>query len=298
MTRPAGCWIDGRFLEAPSVPAADRGLLYGEAVFETLLVANGRPFRLDAHLARMQASVAALGLPSPAGEWTRAVEKALGVLARRLGGVRGRARLTLTAGDAEADGDPAAPPPGPGRLILTVSPYSGLPGHLMRAGAAAALAGPVAGGQDLALARHKTVAYLPHLRTLRAARAAGYDEGLRCDHRGRLLGGSRSNLFLVRNGRLLTPGREGGCLPGITRAIVLDEVAPDLEVPIEEIELERADLERADEAFLTNSLWGVLPLARLGARTLPSAAPGSVSRALASGYQSALERECASHGSQ
>ena len=175
-----------------------------------------------------------------------------------------------------------------------VCPYSGLPGHLMRSRAAAALAGPVAGGEDLALARHKTVAYLPHLRTLRAARAAGYDEGLRCDHRGRLLGGSRSNLFLVRNGRLLTPGRDGGYLPGITRAIVLGEVAPDLEVPVEETELERADLERADEAFLTNSLWGVLPLARLGACTLPSAAPHSITRALASGYLSALERECGS----
>ncbi|MFQ5720273.1 MAG: aminotransferase class IV, partial [Acidobacteriota bacterium] len=64
MTGPDG-WLDGRFVSAIRLPATDRGVLWGEGLFETVGLVAGRPFRLEAHLDRLAASVRALGLPAP-----------------------------------------------------------------------------------------------------------------------------------------------------------------------------------------------------------------------------------------
>ena len=296
--KPRSCaWVDGRFVPASSVPITDRGFLWGEGLFETLRVVGGSPFRLAAHLARLQASAVALELPLPAGDWTAGVADALDRLVSDLVEGAGRVRLTLTAGDAARSGDPADPPQGPARLFLAVTPYAGPPVALVREGAAAAL--PVGGrgaAPDLAGetgdAGHKTIGYLPHLRVLRAARAAGFDEGLRGTAAGQIVGGSRANLFLVAGGRLVTPAVGTGCLPGITRAVVLAELAEEVGLPAGEAPIGPAELDRAEEAFLTNSLWGILPLARLGDRALASAAPGSVTRSLVCSYESLLATEC------
>ena len=89
MTEPLLTWMDGsppgRDLK---LPLNDRGLLYGEGLFETLLVISGKPFRLVAHLDRLQRSAVALSLPLPTAGWRGRLESALAVMAGALGADR------------------------------------------------------------------------------------------------------------------------------------------------------------------------------------------------------------------
>ncbi|MFQ5669193.1 MAG: aminotransferase class IV [Acidobacteriota bacterium] len=266
MTRPHTIWMEGPSVSSSRacLPVSDRGVLYGEGLFETILVRAGRAFCLRAHLGRMAASAQALGLPLPEPGWEKRVCRALGKMAADLGDRWGRARLTLTAGDGEPGGDPAAPPTGPARLFLRVSPVSLPASGVWGRAVTAVVSGPRRAGTAEDLACHKTLSYLGNLLCLRQARRLGADEGLVQGAAGQVVSGARANLFVVQDGRLRTPDK--GCLPGITRALVRHEIAPTLSIPLEKTSLGEADLWTAQEVFLTNSLVGILPVGRIGRR--------------------------------
>ncbi|MCZ6746061.1 MAG: aminotransferase class IV, partial [Acidobacteria bacterium] len=119
MSRVLLTWVDG----GGDTPSRDRGLLYGEGLFETIRVAAGRPFRLRAHLERMARSARELDLPlPPAGR--RGSPRRWPLWPSGLPAEDGRARLTITAGPAPEPGDPAAAPSGPASLFLSVSPLA------------------------------------------------------------------------------------------------------------------------------------------------------------------------------
>jgi branched-subunit amino acid aminotransferase/4-amino-4-deoxychorismate lyase len=127
------------------------------------------------------------------------------------------------------------------------------------------------------LARHKTLNYwgrrIEHARALER----GDDEVLCVTPDGTVCEATRFNLFLVEGGRLRTPGTDGPLLPGVMRRVVLDR-APLLGLDSAEERVSWKSLKRADEAFLTNSVRGILPIARLLGAELP--APGPVTRQL------------------
>jgi branched-subunit amino acid aminotransferase/4-amino-4-deoxychorismate lyase len=130
---------------------------------------------------------------------------------------------------------------------------------------------------DDPLTRHKTLNYWR--RRIEQARAAdeGADEVLGVTPDGSVCEGTRSNLFVVRDRRLITPGADGPLLDGVMRRVVIERArATNLEVVEEAVPL--SSLESADEAFLTNSVRGMLPVARLLATELP--APGPVTQGL------------------
>lgn len=285
-------WLDGGPSAAgpACVPCRDRGFLYGEGVFDTVRLMGGRPFRLDSHLDRLQESAVALGVPLPKPGWRERTREALLDLAAGLGPRPGRARITLTPGDADPHGDPAVPPGGPGRLVLGVHSLATDPGSA--GGVTALVAGPPATGADDPLRRHKTLSYLPSLLCLREARQAGAGEGLVRDTAGRLLGGARGNLFLVRDGCLVTPGLGTGAFPGLTRRLILEELAPPISVPWREADITETGLAEAQEAFLTNAVRGIQALRRGEARSRGEPVPGPVTSRIIKVYAAMLAREC------
>ena len=105
----------------------------------------------------------------------------------------------------------------------------------------------------------------------------GSDERLGFTGDGRLCEGTRTSVFLVRDGALWTPSLDGPILPGVMRAFVL-RTARALGIATHEVELNQHTMERADEVFLTNSVRGLLPVARLWDRPLD--APGPVTARL------------------
>ncbi|MEM6638662.1 MAG: aminodeoxychorismate lyase [Pseudomonadota bacterium] len=255
-------WVDGDL--AASVPVDDRGLLYGDGVFETLLVHHGDIVAWRAHHARLERACCALGIHKPAQS----------VLARDLDTMRDTMRdapwsclrLTVTRGGGERGYAP--PSDSSARRIWSWSPMD------------PDVVGWRAGGIELAwlstpLQSSSTLGGLKHLNRLEQVMAAqelsgtGADEGLLCAVDGAVIEGVSANVF-VRTGNVLrTPCLDVCGVAGVARGRVMD-IAATLGLSLEVGRIERRDLLDGDEVFLTNSLRGARPVARLEDRTWQS----------------------------
>jgi branched-chain amino acid aminotransferase/4-amino-4-deoxychorismate lyase len=225
----------------------DRGLLLGDGLFETMLAVDGRIAHVPAHLDRMAAGCATLGLPF---DRRRAEDTALAVVPAH---GRFAIRLTLTAGPGGRGLDrPDAPAI---RLFAAAAPSAPVttPAALIIAGARRNEGSPAA--------RLKTLSYLDNVLARSEARAAGADEAVMLNNRGEVACAAAANLFWLSDGRLFTPRLDCGVLAGVTRARLLAAE------PVEEVAAGIEALERAEAVVLTNSLIGVRPVFRLGGRT-------------------------------
>ncbi len=256
-------WVNGEVVPAgeAALPASARGALYGLGLFETMPTYAGEPFLLGRHWARMRSSCDELGLREPPGE--EEARKAIGELVRANSRPDGVVRLTWYPED---------------RILVGTSRELAPP----EAGVKAVLY-PERISVDSILARHKTCCYWPYLRARAYARERGAYEAILVDTRGRLTEGAMTNLFLVRDGTLLTPASEGPLLPGITRAVVM-ELARTEGIGVEETSLAPEEFAAGDEAFLTNSALGLVPLVELDGGKVGSGEEGKITRALRQAY--------------
>lgn len=260
-------WIDG--VPARVVPADDRGLLYGDGLFETLVCLAGRPRFLGLHLARLAAGCAALGIPPPPRALVEAEVRCAA------GGADALVRVTVTRGSSAERGyaPPATPRP---RRIVTRHPLT-LPGAggppPIRAGHS-----PVTSGLAPALAGVKHLNRLENVLARARLAGTGCDEAVMCGPGGEVVGGTMSNLFVVLAGRLVTPAITGGGIRGVMRSVVLRE-APTLGIEVEERRLACEELSAASELFFTNVRVGIWPVATLAGRAL-GAAPGVIAAEL------------------
>jgi branched-chain amino acid aminotransferase len=264
-------WFNGDLLpaEAIGISPFDRGLLLGDGVFETIRAYDGRLFRLADHLARLEAGATVLDIPLPA----RLDDAVITTLAAN-GWADAVLRLTVTRGATPPDrGGLLLPtPPSPTVLItgraLTTPPY---PARYYNPGLRVVWAGPPR-NEHSPLSRCKTLNYGDQVLLRQAVARAGADEGLQCNTAGAVVGASVASLFLVQGGTLITPALESGCLPGVTRAVVL-ELAAALGIPYVARIVLPAEVAGADEVFLTNTLLEVAPVATLNGRPF-GARPG------------------------
>jgi len=235
------------------IPTDDRGLLLGDGLFETLLGRDGALVDLDAHLDRLAAGCAGLGLPPPdRDEATRLMRQALA----RVEAPRAAVRLTLTAGSGGRGLDrPDRPIP---RLFATAaaSAPAGGPARLHLSA--------VRRNEGSPASRLKTLAYLDNVLARQEARAHGADEAVMLNGRGQVACAGAANIFWVREGRLFTPGLDCGVLAGVMRARVM-AAAAGLGIAVAEVAAGVDDLARAEAVFLTNSLIGVRPVGSVGA---------------------------------
>jgi branched-subunit amino acid aminotransferase/4-amino-4-deoxychorismate lyase len=248
-TTDTGPWVllDGARLardEARISPLGE-GFMFGHGLFETIKVRRGSAVFLDEHFARLETSAAELGL-------------------RIAPGLKARCWQTielnaLTAGVLKIvvfqDGA------GTGELILTRTfvypePQAGTP-FTLKLFPDARLDG---GGPAW-----KSLNYLKNSRARAAAKAAGFDEAVFVSPEGHVLEGATTNVFVVKDGVVVTPPVSAGILPGIARAAVIRGLGPN---GVRETAVTEVMLERADEIFVTNSLLGVRPVTRWESRTM------------------------------
>jgi branched-subunit amino acid aminotransferase/4-amino-4-deoxychorismate lyase len=156
----------------------------------------------------------------------------------------------------------------------------------------AAVTGSTRRNEASPLSRVKSLNYLDNLLAREEARRKGADEAILLNTRGFVAEGSASNVFLVGGEGLSTPSIESGALPGITRATVI-ELAREAGITCAECHVEATTLASAAEAFLTNSILGVMPLTRLDGRPIGSGGPGPTTRAISRLYEQAVARETA-----
>ncbi len=269
-------WFNGELVaEAEArVSVLDRGVVWGYGLFETLRAYGGRIWASGAHYERLQAGSDALEIPIPSAEVSHAAM--LAVLEAN-GLTDAGVRLTVTGGAGPAD--PQEEPTEPPNVVVTAWPlrdYS----RLYEAGVT--LASLPGGGRPLA--GLKTTSYAVSVAGRVAARRAGADDALFVGDGEMVMEATGSNLFVVRDGRLVTPPLATGVLPGVTRRAVMD-VAPRAGLRAEEAVLRVPDLFAADEVVLTSSLREVYPARSLDGRDLPRA---SHAEALRSAYREAV----------
>lgn len=240
------------------IALTDRGLLLGDGLFETLLAVDGQVRHLEAHLDRMAAGCAVLGLPALDREQARDLVLAAPDKAGLTAG-RAAVRLTLTAGSGGRGLDR---PEAPACVLFAAAapaPPAGAP--------ASAILASVRRNEGSPASRLKTLAYLDNVLARAQARDAGADEALMLDNRGRLACASAGNLFWLDGDVLATPALDCGVLAGLARGRVMDAAAR-LGLQVREVHAGIEALAGADAAFLTNSLTGVRPLVSLDGRAL------------------------------
>lgn len=264
-------YVDGAFVDSSvaQLPVNDLAVLRGYGVFDFTRTYGGRPFRLDAHLQRLQHSAQLVGLPLPLpaarfGEEARAI--ALETLARNAFPEAGL-RIVITGGSSPD----SITPTGRSRLLMLATPFRAPPAHWFREGV-----NVISHAQERFLPAAKTINYVPAIVALRRAQQAGAVEAIYLNRAGHALEGTTTNLFALFGAQLVTPAAE--ILPGVTRQAVLELAALRLQVTQRALPL--AELLRADEVFLSSSSKEICPVVQVDDTRIGAGTPGPQTRAL------------------
>jgi len=280
--------INGRPVDesAALIRVADRGFLFGDAIFESMRAGGGRVFRLERHLDRLERSAALVelaGLPARA-DLAAEVDEVL--TANRL--VDARLRLTISRG-AGRPGDYVGVE-GPPTRVLTATPFAGLERSVVEAGVRVAISARRALPAECLDPAVKSTSRIMSVLARREAQRRGAWEALLLDATGGLTEGTASNVFVVEDGVVHTPSTAGWALPGVTRGAVI-EAAAEAGIAVIEGHVPVTRLERATEVFLTNTSWEVLPVVEVDGRPIGSGRPGPVAADLLVRYRAMVRRE-------
>lgn len=251
-------WLNGRLVtrEQARIDPADRGLLLGDGLFETLRVYRGHVFRVEDHLQRLAAGAAELGIPLPLDPPSIADAARETLVANHLSAADAALRITLTRGPGQRG---LLPPEDPlPSLIISAAAYHA---PSTSDGFAAITSKRVRRNEKSITSRLKTLCYLDNIIGHAEAAAAGADEAILLNSRDAVACGGRSNVFAVMDAVLMTPAIEEGALPGITRRAILG-LCKGIDLEVSEAAITRTQLHNATEMFVTNSLLEIMPIRR------------------------------------
>jgi D-alanine transaminase len=279
------CYLNGGFVPRSDarISPMDRGFLFGDGVYEVIPVYGGRPFRLDAHIARLERSLAGIRIANPHthAEWADLVRRLVAAHPWPEQAIY----LQVTRG-ADTVRNHAFPQDVPPTVFMTADPLAPIPANQIEHGVAAVSAADNRWLRcDL-----KTTALLANclLRQLAVEQSCAETVLFRD---GFLTEGSASNIFVVRDGVLLAPPKSHLMLPGITYDVVI-ELAGRHGQPAEVREIREEEVHAADELWLTSSTKEVLPITRLDDKPVGTGRPGPVTRAMREWFALARREEC------
>jgi len=275
---PSHVWVDGRLLpaEGAHLSVFDRGFQLGDGVFETLRVRGGRPTELEEHLARLRRSADGLGIELP-DALDRRIPAGIAELltAEGLGGAEGDASVRITVSRGVFVGRGLLPPdehPDP-TIAIQAWPVPPTPAAHLEHGLHL-VASRVRRDPENPLSALKTISRADYVYARVEARSAGADDALFLTTDGFLSEATSANLFLVRGGELATPGLGCAILPGTTRSWIL-RWAEGVGLAPSEAWLTTRDLADADEAFISSSVAGILPVTRFEGAPIGDGRPGT-----------------------
>lgn len=283
MTAAPMIWFNGELISANDacVSPFDLGLTVGLGVFETMAAYDGKVFAYDLHHARLIKSAEVFALPVPERSVISAAIAEV-IEANHYHQGRYRIRVTLSGGANQLGGGRQQ-----GDVMVTArSADSASDSDLAKLAWV-----PFVINERAATAGVKSTSYADHVLAYRHALNAGADEALMLNSQGHLAEGSMSNVFVVKDGVVQTPSLASGCLPGVTRQLVINLCA-DLDLPVEECQLGVQDIDNADEIFLTSSLREIQAAVLLGTEARATeAVTGEVTGRLAEAYAEMVRKE-------
>jgi branched-subunit amino acid aminotransferase/4-amino-4-deoxychorismate lyase len=245
--------IDGQVVpaEGPVLTLDNRAFHYGDGLFESLRVVNGRPCFPDAHWARLITGAALLRIELPAGLDRRSFEQQIVELASRCGAPSARCRFTLYRGG----GGHYRPTSKLGRYVIEIVSLNE-PVHTLNDQGLMVDIWPEMRKPINDLSRHKTLNCQYYIMAALWSEQRGLDDCLLQNERGNIIESSNGNLFIVSNGVLYTPSLADGCVGGVMRAQVIN-LALTHGIKVYECSLNPQNLLAADELFFTNAVKGV-----------------------------------------
>jgi D-alanine transaminase len=273
---PNVAFLNGAFvpLAEAKVSIEDRGFQFGDGVYEVIRTYTGRPFALEAHLARLDRSAAALDLIQPYShaEWTDHILEGI----RRAAFPEAKIYIQLSRGVAPRDhaySTELTP-----TVVMTVREFHPLDRSMQAAGVDALTTEDIRWGRcDI-----KSVNLLANVLARQQVKQAQVFEAILV-RAGLVTEGAVSTVMVVRSGTVMTAPEGPHILSGVTRAVVLD-LARTEGIPIQERFVSQADLYGADEVFLTGTTVEVLAVVRIDGKVIGDGRPGPITQRLASGF--------------
>ncbi len=275
MTKESLIYLDGQLVpeSAAKVSVFDHGLLYGDGVFEGIRFYNGRVFRLEQHTRRLfdSAKSILLNVPLTPEEVMRATCETV-----KANGLRdGYIRTVVTRGTGPMGLSPYKCPKASIFIIATsIQLYSEAAYQNGLTMATVATRRP---RHDILPPLVKSLNYLNNVLAKVEAIQAGAEEGLMLNDQGLVAECTGDNIFVVRDGAVVTPPLTAGALDGITRGVVI-EICRELNIPIHERDLTRHEIFVADECFLTGTAAEVIAAVKLDQRLIGNGKPGPITQ--------------------
>ena len=280
-------WINGRILprDEARISVFDHGFLYGDSIYETIRTSGGRPFLLDRHLDRLRRSAKAIRLELDRDP--EAYQLAVGEALAAAGNPESAIRIVVTrgAGDIGYESSLCGSP----STLVYVRPMRSIRDERLRQGQRTAILEILRNDRRAVSPAIKSGNLLNNILGAFEAREKGVDEGIMLNRRGQVTEGTMTNIFMVAGGTVRTAPLEAGILPGITRGFVL-EMARDAGLPARESAFGPQEFRESDEAFLTGTTRGILPIIAVDDAPIGTGRPGPVTRRLIRLFDEAEDR--------
>jgi branched-chain amino acid aminotransferase group I len=265
-----------------SISSGDRGFLYGDGIFETLRTYNGEPFKLTEHLGRMRCSAEKLKISF---EYTNAeISETITKLLEKNIVQDAYIRITLSRGEGGSalqmsDGLRST-------ILIQVKPFKPYDEKLYEEGMSLSVSDHRRSTTN-PICRHKTTNMLTSILLKEEAGSKSAHDSIVLNTDGYVAECIVSNIFMVKDGSVVTPSLDTNILPGITRKTVL-EICKNSGIPAREVSFKIDSLIKAEEVFITNSLMEIMPVSRVEDNKIGKVTPGEITQQIMSAYKSLI----------
>jgi len=267
-------YVNGRISDARDavVSVLDHGFLYGEGVYETLRTYDRRLFLFDRHARRLRRSASMIALDVTFSD-EQLLTAITDTMVQAQFGDEAYVRVLVTRGVGELSYDPKATPSP--TLAIIVKPQVDPSASVYQDGVAVAIVDTIRNHPGSVNPMIKSNNLMNNALAMQEAIRRGAFEGVMRNYRGELTECTTANLFVVKDGAVLTPPLDAGILPGITREFIF-EIATAIDINVRAAVLRDDDLYGADEAFLTSTTREAVPITSVNGRSVGNGKPGPV----------------------
>ena len=276
-------YIDGNYYdrENAKISVFDHGLLYGDGIFEGLRIYNSKVFKLKEHIKRLYMSAKAINLDI--GMSLQEMEDTVNEIVKKNNKENGYIRLLVTRGAGDLGIDPAKCKKA--SVIIITADISLYPEEYYEKGISIITSSTRRMPADCLDPRIKSLNYLNNIMAKLEATQAGCLEAVMLNKEGFVTECSADNIFIIKEGKIISPKSYNGSLEGITRETVFD-IAETLSIECKEDTLTRYDLYNADECFITGTGAEIMPVTAVDSRKIGSGIPGKITRMLIKKFKS------------